>query len=211
MRKFLLTFFLFALFLAPITPLQAQSSICTSSPCTAGEVGPFMKGISAECGNAGTCELADIMLVFSNVADWILGVVGAVVLLIYVVGGMYYIVGKHDEGKKMIKGATVGLLIVFLSYTGIFTLRNALVGGEIGSGSDYIICDSTNDGDACGPRQECNEGICESLCLIKHPRGPGEPVFDCVDNTLPEFSGLPFESGLCPGGAEIRCTQLETP
>jgi hypothetical protein len=75
--------------------------------------------------------VGDMMQVFNNVGIFILGLVGSLVLLMYIIGGIMFLTaaGNDDrvkEGKKYLKNATIGLIIVFGAYAGIKTLDSIL-------------------------------------------------------------------------------------
>jgi len=70
---------------------------------------------------SGNYTLNDILQTGVNVAQWILGIVGSLTLLMFIYGGfMLLISGGNSEsvtkGKKIIMGAIIGLIIVFSSY-----------------------------------------------------------------------------------------------
>lgn len=109
----------------------SEFDVCKSSVCKVSEVGPFMQDITAACYNTGTCSLADIMTVVNNVGVFILGIVGSLVLLMYVVGGIMYLTAGANpdnakKGKSYIKIASVGLIIVFGAYAAIQTIDSFL-------------------------------------------------------------------------------------
>ena len=171
------TLIIFVFLILPIKSFAAyDSQICVSTgkQCTETEVGPFMKGITKECGNLGNCSLDDIMEVVANVGNFIAGIVGGIVLLMYIVGGMYYIFsgGKKenvDKAKKYITGSTVGLLIIIFAFIGIQFLQQTL-GVKTEGGSTYVICDgaSGTEGQSCGLEQICSGGSCQNLCTVNH-------------------------------------------
>lgn len=222
MRIFLVALVLFSL----ATPVYA-SNICGGATCTESEVGPFMKGITKQCGDLGDCQLTDIMQVFTNVGNWILGVVGAVVLLMYVYGGfMYMTAGAMEEnmkkGKQALRISTIGLLIVFFAYAGITTLNSALRRGTIEEDvGQYVTCDPSglNAGQACDLNSTCSDdGRCMTLCEQNH--GDGERIevnngsewfqYSCMDindpPTVPGFSEMQgCEQNLCPGNEDYQC------
>lgn len=73
------------------------------------------------CISDGNCQVMDILSIAGNVADWILGSVGAIALLFFVYGGFTLILSggneKHvEEGKLILTNAVIGLVIVFTSY-----------------------------------------------------------------------------------------------
>lgn len=101
------------------------------SKCMSCEVGVFMAGVSKECGNSGNCTLIDLEQVFVSTGQFVLGIIGAVVLLMYVIGGMYLLTsqgvpGRVSKGKDYIKYSTIGLLIVMFAYLFIMTIKTSL-------------------------------------------------------------------------------------
>lgn len=202
---------------------------CPASGCQTAQVGPFMAGISEQCGEKGTCSLTDIETVFANVGNWILGIVGALVLLAYVVGGFYFLISGmpgmekyREKGKTALKQSTVGLIIVFVAYVGIQTLSSVLRGGGLGN-EGYVVCGpgDTNSGLACGLNSTCTDaGICVSECEQRNQNAAVTAgviqIYACVDTTNTPYYGLPssynligsFEKDLCPGGDEVQCGQF---
>ena len=145
----------------------------TNGYCDTTQVGPFMAGITEKCGEKGTCSLRDIETVFHNVGNWVLGIVGAFVLLAYVVGGFYFLLSGmpgmekyREKGKTALKQSTVGLVIVFVAYVGIQTLYGVLKGGGL-SNAGYVVCGpgDINSGESCALNSTCTDsGACVSLC-----------------------------------------------
>lgn len=142
-----------------------SSSICATGGddlCEESEVGPFMQDISAACGNTGDCSLEDILTVFVNVGNWVVGIIGAVVLLMYVAGGFYWLMSAGrkewvDKGKKYMTISTVGLLIVMFSYLAIQALKSALQTGDIVD-TTYTACTGAETaGEACDENATCDE------------------------------------------------------
>jgi hypothetical protein len=89
------------------------------------------------CGNY---SLDDILSTAVIVANWILGVVGALALLFFVYGGFVFILSggseeKVREGKTILMNAIIGLAIVFCSYLIIqFVAQNLLGIKGVGNG-----------------------------------------------------------------------------
>jgi len=220
-------------FLAPSHALAAGSTICETSPCVSSEVGPFMAGISQSCGNDGTCSFEDIQTVFANVGNWVLGIVGALVLLAYVVGGFYFLLSGmpgmekyREKGKTALKQSTIGLVIVFVAFAAIKTLESTLKGGSISNTGNYVSCGpgNINSGSECELNSTCTDaGLCVSKCEQRNVNATyslgGVQFYECVDTTAsPESSnygkganthavGEP-ETGLCPGGTDNLCVQF---
>ncbi|MFA4845826.1 MAG: hypothetical protein WC654_04685 [Patescibacteria group bacterium] len=167
MIRLLLPFFFLFLLLPFSVSAFYSSKICTSdtdsSPtCTKGEVGVFMEGISSACGNTGDCTLNDIMLLFVNTGNYVVGLIGAIVLLMYVVGGFLFLTSagsteRVTKGKKYLSISTIGLLIVMFSYLGILALRSALKTGDVTS-VPYVVCSGPNDAKKpCDVNATCDE------------------------------------------------------
>jgi len=167
--------FLVCLMMVPFaTHAEYDSAICKGTVCTESEVGPFMKDITKACGNLGNCTLADMMMVVGNVGNFVAGVVGGVVLLMYVMGGMYYLTsgGKQEgvtKGKKYLTGSTYGLLIVLIAYVGINFLKSTF-GVTINNTGVYVKCNSTSstEGQSCEKEKMCSGGKCLDLCTIEY-------------------------------------------
>lgn len=138
----LLIFFSFSLL--PLAGFAYSSNICKGTPsCSETEVGPFMKGITTQCGNSGNCSLEDILLVFANVGNFALGIVGALVLLMYVIGGFYMLTsggdsGRVTTGKKYLTISTTGLVIVMVAYLAIIALIAAIAPGQENKALEFI-------------------------------------------------------------------------
>lgn len=84
------------------------------------ETGPSTCAPEQE-GRCGNYTLNDGVQLMVNVADWILGIVGSLALLMFVIGGfMFLISGGNtktvEKGKDILIGAVIGLILVFSSY-----------------------------------------------------------------------------------------------
>lgn len=80
------------------------------------------------------CSLNTFMKLGINIAHYILGIVGALTLLMFIFGGFTWILSggssdKVQKGKDIIIGSVVGLLIVFSSYMIINFVSVNLLGG----------------------------------------------------------------------------------
>lgn len=105
----------FLLFLVPTATAFAQ-----------GKIIPSPSGKSE-----GDYTLNDVMVMVVNISDIVLGLVGALTLLMFVVGGITYLTsaGSADKVKsatKTIIASVVGLVIVFGSYLIIKFVLGAL-------------------------------------------------------------------------------------
>ena len=78
--------------------------------------------VSTKCISYGDCELDDFVRLGTGVAKIILGATGSLSLLMFVYGGVVFLISagnkeQVEKGKKIIIGALIGIAIVFLSYT----------------------------------------------------------------------------------------------
>lgn len=97
------------------TILDRSGEDCTPEKCAEGTAG---SGCKNYCGNY---EANDIFLLLKKISNIILGVVGALALLAFVAGGFMFLFSGGSQtwvarGKETIKGAVIGLIVVFLSY-----------------------------------------------------------------------------------------------
>lgn len=120
----------FALFFAPSLvfaedppkTIMDASEVCD---CTSEKVNDDCKKY---CGNY---QVNDFLLLGVRISKIILGLVGALALLAFVVGGTMFLVSAGnknlvDMGKSTIIGAVIGLVVVFASYTIIYFTASAL-------------------------------------------------------------------------------------
>ncbi|MCK4553586.1 hypothetical protein KAU19_01320 [Candidatus Parcubacteria bacterium] len=78
---------------------------------------------TTECGKycCGDYELNDFVQVFVRYYDRLFGLIGSVALLFFIYGGIVFLISagnseKVEQGKKILIGAAIGLVIVFASY-----------------------------------------------------------------------------------------------
>lgn len=176
LKRLTLLFLLLLVLILPVKTFAAyDSQICVSAgnQCTETEVGPFMKGITKDCGNLGNCLLDDIMEVVGNVGNFVAGIVGGIVLLMYIVGGLYYLTaggndGRIKTGKNYLKGSTIGLLIVMFAYLGIQFLQQTLKVSTIEETKTYATCGEPEfEGKECALQKVCSGVACLDLCTAK--------------------------------------------
>lgn len=239
MKRIAFLLIIFTLTFLPGTTSAYNSNICkSSSGCTESEVGVFMAGVSQGCGNLGDCTLDDIMMLFINTGNYVVGIIGAVVLLMYVVGGFYWLASAGrkewvDKGKKYMTISTAGLLIVMFSYLGIYALKGTLQYGNVymSDTDNYVACSGIDTyGLPCDLNSTCTVNGCESLCRQNHPSYTQQEegiftvlqYYQCVDTgtngmsssdeggtVYPWYNEGSCQSNLCPGGNEVRCCQVE--
>lgn len=72
-------------------------------------------------GNCGNYELNDFIILAIKVSQWILGIVGSLSLIMFIYGGLSFLVSagssdKITKAKDIIVAAIIGLIIVFSSW-----------------------------------------------------------------------------------------------
>lgn len=204
------------LFFVPQTALaDAQTGTCTDGTRSQAQVGPFMQNICGECYDQGNCSLRDAETVFANISQFILGIIGSLVLFMYIVGGIFMMMGGYkpdyyEKGKKYLKGSTLGLVIVLFAYTIVVSLKSALQTGEI---QNYVICDgtaATEAGPACAPNSQCQQGVCVPKCLTQ---GDSTTQYSCVPAslaTVPPYTGCSSGVSSCTTSGDQCCFTKST-
>ncbi|MFH1142500.1 MAG: pilin [Candidatus Uhrbacteria bacterium] len=195
---FLILLFSYFLFLS--TPALA---VDVEDPPSEGVAG-IMHSVTADCWNDGKCQLEDMMQVFVNIADFILGIVGSLALLLFVVGGFYFLFAQGEsskitKGKDYLKGAIVGLLIVFVAYIGVTSLEMALTIGELPGTGGYSLCDGTNDNTPCATNSVCFQGYCKSVCYAS-----SAGTSWCFSADI-SYENCSSGATSCPQGTEQEC------
>lgn len=211
-RLFALLLILISFAVLPLTALADYSSnICTSGTiCYESEIGAFMKGVTAECGNKGNCTLQDIEILIGNIGNFVLRIVGTALLIMYIYGGYTWLrhggnSGKVAEGKKIISVATVGFLIVMFAYVGITTLIGIITDKKISSPYDIsegkVVCTTENDGQLCGDNKFCESQVCMPRCLTLsagYSCMTINPSLDKWGDCYTATSGCPTGLSCCP-------------
>lgn len=80
-----------------------------------------------EGDNCGDYTVNDFLVLAVNVSRWILGIVGSLTLIMFIYGGVMFMIsrGSSDsitKAKNIITAAVIGLLIVFTSFMIIKTV-----------------------------------------------------------------------------------------
>jgi amino acid transporter len=84
--------------------------------------GLIQAGISGECKDTGVCTFDDMLQIVVNISTVILGLIGAIMLVIFVMGGVTWLTSggnqtKIQKGLDTIRDAVIGLMIVLGAYT----------------------------------------------------------------------------------------------
>ncbi|MDO9399827.1 MAG: hypothetical protein Q7T79_04060 [bacterium] len=91
---------------------------------------------------SGDYSLDDMVQVAVNVSKWLLGIVGSLALVMFVYGGVIFLISAGNseqvkKGQQIIFGAIIGLVLVFTSHAIIQLAFTALdiKGGKAGEWS----------------------------------------------------------------------------
>lgn len=191
------------------------------------------------CTDTGNCGITDLLAVFLNLAEYLLGISGAVALAFFVYGGFNYILSRGEPARvkhatDILRSATIGIAIIFLSGVLVRFTIQALTGGTsaiptIGESCNSATQKSVEDG-ADGlwvsiPTGKDASGalVPESLRCVKIETAAQKIGDKCLNlngelakrNLTIEYScedpnSSPFTScvrGLCPPAlsAEVAC------
>lgn len=89
--------------------LSAQSTFAALGPFDQGPEQPPSQGQAA-------AAWATVLGIIHKITDLIFQVGGVLAVLIVVIGGLYYITGHADSGKKIIMAVVIGLAIISFAY-----------------------------------------------------------------------------------------------
>jgi hypothetical protein len=123
--------------------IAAQGIIFANICQTAAEEG---REDTCTCRASGQCSLGDVMQVFVNISIVILGVSGSIVLVMFVYGGLLWILAAGDEkrlteGKDTMTHAVIGLVIIF----GAYAFVNFIIAGIAGQLPSSTIEDTIDN------------------------------------------------------------------
>lgn len=107
---------LFVLTFIFLTPLSLQAALVdTDTP------DPNPQGICNSKYDCGNYDVNDMLMLAITAANWILGIVGSLTLLMFIYGGFLFLVSSGSseqitKAKGVLIAAVIGLAIVFSSY-----------------------------------------------------------------------------------------------
>lgn len=97
---------------------------------------PIVNATRLECRTSGDCELNDIWKIVVAGTNIVFGIIGTVVLLMFIYGGFTFMTSagskeRVTKGKAIIIQSVIGMAIMFLSYTIVgFVFAMLGLGGE---------------------------------------------------------------------------------
>ena len=149
---------------------------------------PFTLELPA-CIQTGNCQLNDIIKTGANFANFLLQIVGAVFLAIFVYGGLKYLTAvasnRAKTAREMLITATKALALIFSAYVFIQFVQTSLIGGGDVAQSSACVESST-------PERAMS---CQYL----------QSAPDNADAMNKEISERGCERTKCPGPANYLC------
>jgi Type IV secretion system pilin len=97
-----------------VTSIPAQAQVSLPNVCPSGGC-PLIGTKKFE--NYKKEDVAALIIFIANLLTYI---VGALAVLFVIFGGILMIVGRGDEGWKMIKGAFIGLVVAIFAYSAVY-------------------------------------------------------------------------------------------
>ncbi len=163
-------------------PAVSQTSVSASGGAAPGGM------VLPPCVKDGSCTLDEIVQTGVNFANFLLGLSGALFFLIFLYGGGMYLAsfGRSeyvDKGKKAIKGAVIGIIIVVSAWTMVRFIITTLVpqGAPAPASGQAKVCPAPS---TCTPLL----GSTAQAALADA-----------------EKKNLSCVTGLCPGPANVLC------
>lgn len=218
---------------APGTPrigcgFNASGAPVAGAVASEADYGPILCDICQVCATEGNCTLTDFMIATGNVGNYALGLTGAIALILFVIGGMYWIMaaGRGDWVKKgfgFLKAAVIGMTIAFAAQLLLQTVKNALISGSTGSVdvTAPVDCTTSSDYTVCGRNSVCVGQQCLSFCQLQQiqatlsdePAASTEALnFQCVGSSnaaATEYQAC-YEN-YCPNASDLCCNFTRAP
>ncbi len=181
--------------------------------------------IPTDClvGNAEKCDLVDLVQMFANFYIFLVKYLGALGLLLLVIGGVMFITsGGNQErvarGKQIMVGTVVGLAIVLGSYVVVLNLQRF-----IGVKGQYQLDPNSNTTTSSACLNKPNGANCpgpdgvyvciNSICQNGENNTPINTVCaynysgTCVENCSSSCNGT-CTANLCNGDATVQCCRI---
>lgn len=165
----------------------------------------------AQCNDGEKCTLNTFVKLGISVANYILTIVGALALLMFIYGGFRWILSggsseNVQKGKDILVGSVVGLLIVFSSYMIISFVTNTLLGAK----GDYQFTGNMPV-DNSVPSNSCTRagGTCKKPCNLGNKTIAAGNKYcndngggSCCDNSTVDSNGC---SAILPPPTNSSC------
>lgn len=157
------------------------------------------------CIATGDCTLNDIVQTGVNFAGFLLGLSGALFFIIFIYGGGLYLVsfGRKDyvdKGKKIIRGAALGIVLVMGAWTIVtYLVRYIAPGATVGG-----VPGATTAGPATEKKKTCDDLAGEGYkCQTLEGKTQAQALKDAAKKNLV------CQTGLCPKPDNNLCCKAK--
>lgn len=198
--------------IAVSTTVQPRCASTQSPPSSSGDSNTNRSSSGSSGGSeSGAFRLNNpitgantIPAVIGKAVRAIMGLVGAIALLMFVIGGVRWILSAGDPkdvqaASDMLKNASIGLLIIFLSYT-IITVGMGLV-NDLSNQGDAPVSNATNNSASAGT------GGASGASTNATNRAPTPPTPGSVAACNASYPARPFMRGDC-AGCQASCLNI---
>lgn len=130
--------------------------------------------LKAECMTDGKCQLADVAQGLILLIRYLLGVMGAVALLYFVIGGFHWVTSQGNQervrkGKEIMKNTVFALVIAFTSYLALDFFVNKILNVDTDyriTGTQGNIATNPTTGECAGKAvgTACNTSAVNYVC-----------------------------------------------
>jgi hypothetical protein len=115
LKKYILSLVLgFTMLTTLVLPVTSQAQVALPNVCPSGGC-PVIGTKRFE--NFKKEDVAALIIFIANILTYF---VGALAVLFVIFGGILMIVGRGDDGWKMIKGAFIGLIVAIFAYSAVY-------------------------------------------------------------------------------------------
>ncbi|NTW14766.1 MAG: hypothetical protein HGA38_00160 [Candidatus Moranbacteria bacterium] len=117
--------------------LVPTADVSAAATCTNGEL---INGVCVPSASSTGLPDTAADTVVINIMNWLLGMLGLLAMIMFVVSGIMYLTAGGDEkrtesAKNNIKYAVIGVAVALLGYAVVFTVQQIVTGGA--SGTSY--------------------------------------------------------------------------
>lgn len=133
-----------------VLPFAASAQVRILPPCTA----------------TGNCDISDILGVIVNIAEFLLSIMGAVALAMFILGGFFWVFSGGEpkmvqKGKDTIRNAVIGIALILFSGVIVRFTGQALTGGKsrvplVGESCNEAETGKLCETEKCPKGQTCN-------------------------------------------------------
>lgn len=117
-------------------PPSQQTGSQAGDPCNrlSSDIAQFGDGQNISSIVSGRCYTTGGLI--SKIVSWLIGLSGAIAVLIFMYGGYRYMVSAGNAeaataGKKIMQWALIGLVVVILAYTVVSVVTRFILSGEV--------------------------------------------------------------------------------